>query len=146
MINANILQNAHVGGKQGGRALWLQVVEGLFESQEQEAPWRLLGGSSEDEPRAGGGRGSALVAQGDKAVRRLSALRVLRGVPHEASTNISIREIGETGHLGGVLYVKSVLLALRPRSNFLRVRSRVTLRPPNTHMNCTATPACGRGS
>jgi len=34
MINANVLRNAHV--EYGGREFWLQVVEGLFESKEQE--------------------------------------------------------------------------------------------------------------
>ena len=45
-----------------------------------------------------------------------------------------------------VFCVKSVLFGLRPRSNFAHFRSRVPPRPPNTHSNCTAAPACGRGS
>ena len=42
-------------------------------------------------------------------------------------------------------YVESVFVGLRPRSNFERFRSKVPLRTSNTHMNCTAAPACGRG-
>ena len=47
MINANILRHAHVGGKQGGKKFWMQVVEGLFKSKGQE-------GASEAGKRRGG--------------------------------------------------------------------------------------------
>jgi hypothetical protein len=58
--------------------------------------------------------------------------------------------LGGKGFGGGKVSVKSFAESsdqdVASLQVFVRFRSRVPLGPPHTHINCTAAPACGRGS